>query len=156
MRKTVATLFLFFTSLLVLHAEVLIGKVVHISDGDTITVLNQSKEQFKVRLYGIDAPESKQAFGNVAKKHLSSIVSGKEVKVEWKSKDRYGRLLGKVFVGDLDVNLKMLKDGLAWHFKRYDNTRSFSEAEKEAKEKKLGLWREPNPTPPWNFRIKKK
>ena len=137
-------------------AKDLTGKVVRVVDGDTITVLDGSNTQHKVRLNKIDAPESGQAFGNVSKKHLSSMVAGKEVKVVWQKTDRYGRILGDVFVGELNVNLQMVKDGLAWHFKFYDKTPEYAEAEKAARAKKLGLWADPNPVEPRQFRKAKK
>ena len=132
MRKQVITLFLFVVSLLGLRAEVLTGKVVHISDGDTITVIDHTRTSYKIRLYGIDAPESKQPFGNVSKKHLGGLLGGGTVRVEWKSKDKYGRIVGTIFVGDLNVNLKMLYDGMAWHFKKYDHSKAFEDAKATA------------------------
>lgn len=139
---------------LALNAETLQCKVVRVADGDTITVLDATNTQNKVRLNKIDAPEKSQAFGEVSRKHLASFVASKEVKVEWASKDRYGRILGEVFVGTTNVNLRMVKDGLAWHYKHFDNTPTYAQAEEEARSKKIGLWKDPNPTPPWEFRKK--
>ena len=152
MRKKAILTALVLTFLAALHADVLTGKVVRVSDGDTITVLDQASEQFKIRLYGIDAPESKQAFGDVSKKHLGTLLKDGEVRVEWKTKDKYGRILGVVFAGRTNVNIKMLQDGMAWHYKRFDDSKAFADTEAQAKEKRLGLWRDPNPTPPWEFR----
>ncbi len=140
----------------VVGAKDLTGKVVRVADGDTITVLDGSNTQHKVRLNKIDAPESGQAFGNVSKKHLSSMVAGKEVKVAWEKTDKYGRVLGDVTCCSTNVNLQMVKDGLAWHFKFYDKTPEYAEAEKTAREKKLGLWADPNPVEPYQFRKSKK
>ena len=138
------------------YSNELTGKVVHISDGDTITVLDQTRTSYKIRLYGIDAPESRQPFGNVSKKHLGGLLGGGTVRVEWKSKDKYGRIVGTVFVGDLNVNLKMVQDGMAWHFKKYDSSKVFADAETTAKEKHLGLWKDKTPVPPWEYRKQKK
>lgn len=149
---TALTVFMSFT----LKAETLKGKVVRVADGDTLTVLDETQTQHKVRLNKIDAPEKKQAYGEASKKHLSQYVFGKDVKVEFEKRDRYGRILGIVYLGALDVNLQMVKDGYAWHYKFYDKTTSYAEAEKEAREKKLGLWVDPNPVEPYQFRKMKR
>ena len=150
----------FIVSLLVanlaLNAQTLQGRVVRVADGDTITVLDSTNIQNKVRLVKIDAPEKSQAFGEVSRKHLASLVASKEVKVEWTNKDKYGRVLGEVFVGTTNVNLRMVKDGLAWHYKHFDNTPTYAQAEVEARAKKIGLWKDANPIPPWEFRKKGK
>ena len=143
-------LLLAFTS--VILADELRGKVVSIADGDTITVLDADKKQHKVRLTGIDAPEKKQAFGAKSKDRLGELVAGKDVVVDWKENDTYGRTLGKVRQGSLDVNLQMVKDGLAWHYKKYSKSAELSGAEAEAKAGKKGLWADPSPMPPWDFR----
>lgn len=141
---------------LTLKAETLTGKVVRVADGDTLTVLDTSNTQHKVRLNKIDAPEKKQAYGETSKKHLSEYVFGKDVKVEFEKKDRYGRVLGEVYCCTTNVNLQMVKDGYAWHYKFYDKTPSYAEAEKDAREKKLGLWVDPNPVEPYQFRKMKR
>ena len=140
------------TACLASYGATLTGRVVKVSDGDTITVLDASNVQHKIRLNGIDAPEKKQAFGQVAKNHLSSLVAGKAVRVEYSKRDRYGRVLGTVFVGDTDINLKMIADGLAWHYKKFDKTPSYAKAEDAARSKRLGLWRDPKPVEPETFR----
>lgn len=144
-----------------LQAETLIGKVVGVTDGDTITVLDDSHTQFKIRLAGIDAPEKKQPFGQVSKKMLSDLVFQKTVQVEWKKQDRYGRLVGKVIVEQIDVNLEQVKYGLAWFYRKYQNELSpadrtaYAEAEFKAQQNKQGLWVYPNPMAPWEFRKSK-
>ena len=137
---------------LAVGAKDLTGRVVRVADGDTLTVLDASNTQHKIRLNKIDAPEKGQAFGNASKKHLSSMVFGKDVSVEWQKKDRYGRILGEVYVGTTNVNLQMVKDGYAWHYKFYDKTPSYAEAETQAREKRLGLWVDSNPVEPYQFR----
>ena len=142
------------------HAETLTGKVIHVQDGDSITVLDETHTQHKIRLTGIDAPERRQAFGNVAKESLAEQVAGQSVAVEWDKVDRYGRKVGKVLLGGLDSNLVQVKRGLAWHYKQYEreqspaDRQSYAEAEVEARAAKLGLWRDAEPTPPWEFRRK--
>ena len=102
------------------QAEVLSGRVAKIADGDTLTVLDKSNRQHKIRLVGIDAPERGQPFGTVSRQNLADLVFGKTVAVEWHKQDRYQRVLGKVLLDGQDVNLKQIKAGLAWHYKQYD------------------------------------
>jgi endonuclease YncB( thermonuclease family) len=134
------------------------GRVVGVADGDTMTLLDESNRQYKVRLAGIDAPEKRQAFGHQSKKTLGECAFGKSAVVEGSKVDRYGRLIGKVVVDGVDCNLRQIEVGLAWHYKRYageqkpaDRTR-YDAAEVAARGAGLGLWHEPIPTPPWNFR----
>ena len=135
-----------------LHTDELRGKVVSIADGDTITVLDSAKVQHKIRLQGIDAPEKKQAFGTKSKERMSEKVGGEEVVVQWKEKDRYGRILGEVMVGKRHINLEMVQDGMAWHYKQYSKSKELAEAEDEARKTKKGLWADKEPVPPWEFR----
>jgi endonuclease YncB( thermonuclease family) len=151
--------------------NVLDGKVVGVADGDTITVLDGNRVQHKIRLAGIDAPEKGQPFGDRAKQSLSRAVMGQEVKVDWTKQDRYGRIVGKIWVAPpgtgctgptcpktLDVNLAQLTVGLAWHYKEFEKEQSpedrgrYAFAEQEARAKKAGLWSEPDPVPPWEWR----
>lgn len=97
------------------HGDTLYGFVVGLSDGDTVTVLDSSKAQHKVRLGGIDAPEKKQAFGERSRQSLSDLVFHKQVEVEFSKTDRYGRIVGKVLVSNVDAGLEQVKRGLAWH-----------------------------------------
>ena len=99
-----------------------------VADGDTVTILSGGSAQHKIRLYGIDAPESHQAFGQKSKERLAHYVSGKDVAVKWKSKDKYGRILGTVWLGSTDINLQMLRDGFAWHYKRFDSNPVYAAA----------------------------
>ena len=130
------------------------GKVVKITDGDTIVVLIEGNQQVKIRLEGIDCPESNQDFGNKAKQAVSDLCFGKEVKIVKSGEDRYGRTLGFVFVGDVNVNKELLKQGLAWHYKQYNKDAELAALEQEARKKKIGLWSHPNPVAPWDFRRK--
>ncbi|PTQ82137.1 endonuclease YncB(thermonuclease family) [Nitrosospira multiformis] len=143
------------------QAEILSGRVVKIADGDTLTVLDKSNRQHKIRLIGIDAPERKQPFGTVSRQNLADLVFGKEVAVEWHKQDRYQRVLGKVLLNGQDVNLKQIKAGLAWHYTQYDkdlrlaDKRLYAEAQKAADLKGIGLWSDPSPVAPWDFRHNK-
>ena len=134
----------------------LVGRVVKVADGDTITVLDAANNQHKIRLQGIDAPEKGQAFGKASGRFLSGLVAGREVRVAWTKRDRYGRILGTVFVDGKDVNLEMLKAGFAWHYKKFDSTPAYAQAESEARAAKRGLWQEKNPIEPEAFRKAKR
>jgi endonuclease YncB( thermonuclease family) len=133
----------------------LVGKVVKVADGDTFTMLCNGNEQVKVRLYGIDCPESKQDYGQRAKQFLSERIAGKTVSVTYKSKDRYGRVLGTVTINNVNINEALLSAGLAWHYKQYDKSQRLAALESEARRNRTGLWSQPNPIPPWDFRKRK-
>lgn len=149
---------LFHLSISFSHAATLTGLVVGITDGDTITVLDDTNTQHKIRLMGIDAPEKKQAFGNVAKKALTDFVYKKEVTVEYNKTDRYQRLIGKVIVNNVDVNLVLVSQGLAWHYVKYQNEQSikdralYAQAELDSRLLKRGLWLDKEQVAPWDFR----
>lgn len=133
-------------------ADAIVGRVVGVSDGDTITVLDSSKTQHKVRLEGIDAPESHQAFGARAKQALSERVFGKDVRVAVKGRDRYGRELGHVYVGEQWINRELIASGFAWHYKQYSSSAELAAAEISARAAAAGLWSGSDPVPPWDFR----
>lgn len=139
-----------------LSAAEIIGKVVSVADGDTITILDDMKIQHRVRLARIDAPEKGQPYGAKAKQYLSSLIFNKSVKVVYRDKDRYKRILGIVYCSDTDINLEMVKNGMAWHYSYYDDTALYAEAEREARSKKIGLWEDPNPQSPYAFRRDKR
>lgn len=141
-----------------LHAQSQVVRVVSVNDGDTITVLESGKQQLKIRLSGIDAPESGQAFGNRSKQALSDCAFGKNATITGDKWDRYGRLVAKVVVGGVDCNLRQIDLGLAWHYKRYegeqpvDERRAYAQAEVNARRKRNGLWIDPSSVPPWDWR----
>jgi endonuclease YncB( thermonuclease family) len=141
-----------------LHAEVLLGRVVHVADGDTITLLDSKKIQHKIRLSGIDAPEKYQPFADESKKSLSDLVADQNVTVYWDKQDKFSRKLGKVMLNNLDCNLEQISRGMAWHYKKYQNEQSlvdrqtYASAEEEARLNKSGLWIDSEPTSPWEFR----
>ena len=128
------------------------ARVIGITDGDSITVLTADKQQIKVRLAHIDAPEKGQAFGNASKKALSAMCFGKEVSLNVTDTDRYGRKVCEVKVGSVDVNLEMIRQGMAWHFKKYSSSKPHAEAEIEARNAKRGIWSDPGVIPPWEYR----
>lgn len=140
------------------RANVIRGYVVSIADGDTITVLDASRQQHKIRLAGIDAPEKKQAFGERSRQNLAAMVFNKTVDVEWDKRDKYGRTVGKVMVNGVDANLAQIKAGMAWWYEKYrreqalEDQRRYSEAERQARAEQVGLWRDPAPVAPWDWR----
>lgn len=145
--KTLLALLLFSVSC---HA--MTGKVVSIADGDTLTVLTSDNEQIKVRFSGIDTPEKNQAYGDKAKKALSQKVHGRKVALKNTSKDGYGRTLADVYYSGRWINLEMVKEGWAWHYKAYSKDKTLAEAEVQARKLRRGLWLDQNPIPPWEFR----
>ena len=127
-------------------------KIVGVHDGDTITGLDEDQKQFKIRLDAIDAPELGMAFGQASRKALSEKVLGKQVEVIVKTKDRYGRTVGHVLLDKRDMNLEMIEEGMAWHYAHYDHNKRLAAAEGEARGNRIGLWSDPNPVSPWDWR----
>lgn len=113
------------------HADTLSGKVIKVADGDTITILSGGVAH-RVRLSGVDAPEKGQPFGEVARKSLADLVSGREVVVESHKADRFGRKVGVVAVDGQDVGLRQLELGLAWHYKKYEREQTSVDRERYA------------------------
>ena len=136
------------------------GRIVKIVDGDTVHILLDNKTTEKIRLAGIDTPEIRpsQPFAKAAKRYLADMVGAEDVVIVWDKRDRYKRIVGKIIKDDTDVCLEMVKAGLAWHYKKYQDEQTkadqwlYSDAEKLARAEKLGLWSEPTSMPPWEFR----
>tara|TARA_B100000795_G_C22791512_1_gene437187 strand:+ start:1926 stop:2474 length:549 start_codon:yes stop_codon:yes gene_type:complete len=141
------------------------AEVINIVDGDTIDVLDSRGEKLRIRLLGIDAPEKNQPFGKESMLYLKKIVNGKSVRIISKSDNNkpytlgfYKRIIGKITLNTNDVNLKMIKEGMAWHFKKYkksqpiEDRQSYNEEENQAREKGIGLWSDLNPSAPWKWR----
>lgn len=154
--------FLILASVLLLslrsEAEILQGRVIGISDGDSVTVLDASSMQVKIRLMGMDAPERKQAFSKQSRQSLAALLFDRQVTVESSKKDKYGRTVGKILMDGLDVNLEQIKAGMAWHYKQYQHEQPdgdrllYVQAEEEARAARRGLWMEADPVPPWEWR----
>lgn len=143
---------LFLSASLVLAQGSFTDKTVGISDGDTIQVMHEGKPE-KIRLAEIDCPEKRQAFGTKAKQFTSRLVGGQVVTVQVRTKDRYGRTVGEVFLEDgRSLNRELVKAGYAWWYKKYSDDESLGQLELEAKEAKRGLWSDPNAVAPWDFR----
>jgi len=140
------------------------GKVIAVHDGDTITLLDQNNKKFHIRLQGIDAPELKQEFGRVSQQNLARMVLGKQVTIVWTKVDKYRRTVGTIMLNSQDINIEQVKAGMAWHFKKYEEEQEpqdrliYAAAELQARAGKLGLWKEPNPMVPgeWRQEIKAK
>ncbi len=132
------------------------GPVIGISDGDTLTVLVDQRP-LKVRLWGIDTPEKAQAYGARAKVALSELTYGKQVSVEVRDIDRYGRSVSWVTVAGQPVNLALVKQGMAWWYQKFaPHADDLRDAQAKARAAKLGLWADPDPQPPWEFRKARK
>lgn len=127
------------------------GRVVGVLDGDTLDVLVDQRP-VRVRLAQIDAPEKRQAFGTRARQALSSLTYRQTVTVAENGPDRYGRTLGTVYVGDLNVNYELVRQGMAWAYRRYVTDPAVIQIEAEARSEQRGLWADPSPIAPWNFR----
>ncbi|MDG1820313.1 MAG: thermonuclease family protein [Methylophilaceae bacterium] len=138
-------------------ADTLIGEVVAVTDGDSITVVTEGV-QYKIRLTGIDAPERHQAYGLQSKQSLFDLVSQQTVKITYQKYDKYNRILGKVYLDGLDINLAQIKSGSAWHYRYYQKEQNvedralYAQAAALAKKHQLGLWKDANPIAPWDFR----
>jgi endonuclease YncB( thermonuclease family) len=153
-------------------ANTLQGRVIHVADGDTVTIIDDSGKKYRIRLGGIDAPEKDQLYGDVSTQSLVNLVSGKVVMIKYNKRDRYKRIVGKVLVNPpsdvfclaldcvkkIDAGLEQIKAGLAWHYKRYQKEQSegdrslYSNAEVAARNKDIGLWMDEEPISPWKWR----
>ena len=148
------------------QANEITGKVAHIVDGDTIDILTDDKTTIRIRLNGVDAPETGQPFGKNAKQYLSEKIGGQIVRVVTHGEDRYGRTLGDVYFNsvedadippgatlpDWEINRELVQHGLAWHFKKYSTDINLEMDEITARDRKLGLWSDARSIPPWDWR----
>jgi endonuclease YncB( thermonuclease family) len=165
--KILAAVAVFVLGFQLAQAATISGSVVAVADGDTVTVLDSNYVRHKVRVAGIDAPEKSQPFGGRSKRSLSALAYGKEASVEWKKKDRYGRIVGKVLVRPadcrdcsmtFDVGMAQLSTGMAWWYRKYaaeqstDDRERYEAVELQAREEGQGLWRDAEPVPPWEWR----
>lgn len=144
---------LFISLILPVHADIR-GKVVKVIDGDTIDILTSQKQKIRIRLLDIDAPESRQAYGNASKKYLASLIAGNTVSVKEKGKDVYKRTLGTIIYNNVNINAKMVENGYAWayRYKGKANSKKMVELESIAKQNRRGLWKDKKPIAPWDFR----
>lgn len=129
-------------------------RIVGVADGDTLTALGAGHERLKCRLYGIDAPEKRQAFGQASKLSLAELSFGRAANIDIVGRDRYGRAICKIAVGGVDVNKEQIVRGMAWMYRRYASDRTYSDAEVRAQARRVGIWRDVQPVAPWDFRRK--
>lgn len=131
-------------------------RVVGVADGDTLTAYHDARGRVTCRLYGIDAPEKRQAYGQASKASLAALSYGRSAAIDIVGRDRYGRSVCKVAVGGVDVNREQLARGMAWMYRQYTSDRRYSEAEADAQIRRMGVWRDSDPTPPWDFRRRRR
>jgi endonuclease YncB( thermonuclease family) len=135
----------------------LTGHVVRIADGDTVSILDHSNTQHKVRLFGIDTPERDQPYGKAAKKVLAQLIGEKPVDVVIVTTDSYGREVGTLYSDGVNINVAMVARGYAWWYQYYaPHEHALQEAEQQARAQDLGLWAEPRPIAPWDWRRNKR
>lgn len=152
-------LLVFLMSPCMAFSESMRGVVINVIDGDTITLLEKTPEQkrtWRVRLEGIDTPERGQNGYEGAKEYLEKLIWGETVTIQYTRHDRYGRILGEVRYGKMFINEELVKEGWAWHYKRFSTSRKLASHEEEARKAKKGLWSEPNPIPPWEWKSAKR
>jgi endonuclease YncB( thermonuclease family) len=143
-------------SVLLFASNVITAKVIGVSDGDTIKILHNNRE-VKVRLYGIDSPEKKMPYGTKAKQFASAFCFNQIVEVHVKEVDHYGRTVAEVFVNGESLNQAMVKNGYAWWYRKYaPNDTLLQSLEDQARIAKRGLWKDPKPRPPWEWRKEKR
>ena len=150
MLKLLITALLLATSLFALE-----GRVVKVYDGDTITLLDKDMQQHRIRFYGIDAPEKSQSFGKRSQENLANMIAGKMVNVDVQAEDRYGRSVGIVYLDDVDINKRQVADGYAWAYMQYGGE-IYKNDELKAREKRLGMWVDPNIEQPSEYRKRQK
>lgn len=159
MVRSAASLLLGACLALTVRAETLEGRVIAIQDGDTLTVLDAQHVEHRIRLMGIDAPEKRQPWGDQSKAHLGRLTFGQTVTVDWRKRDRYQRIVGKVLTSDgADACLAQVTAGLAWHYTKYqreqtpEDREAYAAAEATARASGAGLWQDTHPIPPWEWR----
>jgi len=129
------------------------GRVVEVTDGDTYDVRTSTSGEITVRLWGVDAPETSQSYGSAATNAARRYVGGKNVRVSVQDVGRYGRAIARIEVGEGYLSSMLVRDGLAWHYEQYSpNATELSRLERQARNANRGLWSQPNPTPPWEWR----
>jgi len=132
--------------------EMLAGRVIGVHDGDTVTLLMEDNQQIKVRLAQIDAPEINQEFGQESKQSLRNMVFECDVRVEKETIDKYGRTVGMIYVGDINVNKAQVSQGMAWAYRQFVHDQSLIQDEENAHLSHMGLWANQDPVAPWSYR----
>jgi endonuclease YncB( thermonuclease family) len=143
-------------------ADQIEGRVVRVADGDTLTVLDSSNHQHRVRIAGIDAPEKGQPWGQRSKQNLAAMAFEKQTSLDCYKRDRYKRSVCRVFVEGRDIGLEQIRVGLAWWYRRYANEQTeqerqrYEQTEAQARTARLGLWGDESAIPPWEWRGQRK
>ncbi len=132
--------------------DTLRGRAVKVQDGDTFDFLYGDNEKQRVRVAQMDAPEKSMTFGQKSKERFTELVMGKEIALVVNTVDRYGRVVGSVVIDGEDQSARMISEGMAWYYRQYGWTDSLARLEEEARNAKRGLWADPNPQPPWEWR----
>ena len=156
MKKAFTTTLLFLSFVAVYSQALLTGKVIGVKDGDTIEVIDNHHHTTILRLAEVDCPEKKQAFGNKAKQFTSEAVYLKTITYQVTDIDRYGRSIAKVYYDNKYLSAEIIKNGMGWQYKKYSNSTVLAQLELQARTKKIGLWKDPNPIYPSEFRKAKK
>jgi endonuclease YncB( thermonuclease family) len=140
-----------------LSNDLIAARVISVTDGDNLTVIGSDNKQVLIRLHGLDCPELAQSFGENAKEFTSNLCFGKIIMYRMIGIDRFDRTIAAVFLDDgKELNLEILKAGLAWHYERYAKRQDYADAEEEARKAGIGLWADAKPTPPWEWRKDKR
>jgi len=137
------------------YIEIVEGRVINVKDGDSFTIVDKDDKFHEIRLSHVDTPEKKQAFGRKAQLYTFNFTFGKIVTAYVESKDRYHRKISEVLVEGENLNEGIIRNGLAWHFKKYSKSNLYGNLELAARNKKAGLWIDTNAKPPWEFRKRK-
>ena len=137
-------------------AQIYTGKIISVKDGDSFELLTEENEIIEIRLAHVDTPEKKQPYGKAAKIFAANLVWGHIVTATQTDTDRYKRKICLVEANGRILNLELVRAGLAWHFKKYSEDRRYARAEKVAKARKVGLWKQSNPIAPWDARKRKR
>lgn len=149
--KKLTTLTLFLLITLLSFSYTITGKVIKVSDGDTIVIMSEGVKH-KIRLNSIDCPEKKQEYGQEATKFTYDFVYGKTIEADVKDKDRYGRLVADIYLYGDSLNQALVRNGLAWHYKKYSKDKILAKLEELAREENKGLWKDQSPIAPWDYR----
>ena len=129
-----------------------VKKINSIHDGDTINIVNENGKKVKIRLYGIDAPEIKQAYGEKSRHCLEDMLFNKKISYAIEDKDKYGRIVATIYADNVNVNYEMIKKGCAWSYFQYSKSLRNEFAQFKAKYGRIGLWAQDNPQAPWEYR----
>ena len=150
--KTLSAIIIFSLAGLISLANTVRGKVVSVVDGNTLEIVSEDNETYKVVLAGIDSPELGQEFGEAAREFLEKVIMDKSIQVQFQGKDRWGNYVGVVYINKgTDLRKALLTNGLAWVVEK-GSTEEFIKLEQKAREQGTGLWKEESPTPPWIYR----